>query len=72
MINIHLRSGELRDVTAWLIHYPLIPPGGTFEGAPLVAQFHEGDWVRAGREIHRPWFIRTFGLVRPEDDWIRQ
>ncbi len=65
-------KGEQADVTAWLIHYPFTPPGGTFVGAPFVAQFHYGDWVRAGREIYRPWFIQTFGLMKPEDDWIRQ
>jgi len=65
-------AGEQRNVTAWLIHYPFTPPGRTFVGAPLVAQFHDGDWVRAGREIYRPWFIRTFGLVTPEEDWVRQ
>jgi len=65
-------AGESRNVAAWLIHYPFTPPGGVFEGAPLIAQFHAGDWVRAGREIYRPWFERTFGLVKPEEDWIRQ
>lgn len=65
-------AGDTRNVAAWLIHYPFTPPGGIFEGAPLVAQFHDGDWVSAGRSIYRPWFIRTFGLVRPEADWIRQ
>ena len=65
-------AGDRRNVAAWLIHYPFTPPAGTFEGAPFVAQFHDGDWVNAGRAIYRPWFIRTFGLVKPEDDWIRQ
>lgn len=65
-------QGEQNNVAAWLVHYPFTPPGGTFVGAPLVAQFHDGDWVRAGREIYRPWFIQTFGLMKPEDDWIRQ
>lgn len=65
-------AGEERNAALWLVHYPSMPPDGTFEGAPLVAQFHHGDWIRAGREIYRPWFIRTFGLVKPGDDWIRQ
>ncbi len=65
-------QGDDADVTAWLIHYPFTPPGGTFVGAPYVTQFHDGDWVQAGRDIYRPWFIRTFGLMKPEDDWIRQ
>jgi len=65
-------QGKQSNVAAWLIHYPFTPPGGTFVGAPYLAQFQDGDWVRAGREIYRPWFIRTFGLMKPEDDWIRQ
>lgn len=65
-------QGEQSNVAAWLVHYPFTPPGGSFVGAPFVAQFHDGDWVRAGRELYRPWFIQTFGLMKPEDDWIRQ
>jgi hypothetical protein len=65
-------KGEQADVAAWLIHYPFTPAGGTFVGGPFVAQFHDGDWVRAGKDIYRPWFIQTFGLMKPEDDWIRR
>jgi Domain of unknown function (DUF6259) len=60
------------DVAAWLVHYPFVPPGGAFEGAPVVLQFHDGDWIAAGKQIYRPWFIETFGLMKPEEDWIRQ
>jgi len=65
-------QGDQSNVAAWLIHYPFTPPGGSFTGSPLVAQFHPGDWVTGGREIYRPWFIRTFGLMKPAEDWIRQ
>ena len=65
-------AGQQSNVAAWLIHYPFTAPGGVFEGAPLVAQFHDGDWIAGGRQIYRPWFIKTFGLMKPEDDWIRQ
>ena len=38
----------------------------------MVIQFHDGDWIAAGKAIYRPWFDKTFGLVKPEDDWIRR
>ena len=60
------------DVAGWLVHYPYVPPGKAFEGAPVVLQFHDGDWIAAGKQIYRPWFIETFGLMTPENDWIRQ
>ena len=65
-------AGDQADVAAWLLYYPFTPPGGVFSGGALVAQFHSGDWVSAGRQIYRPWFIGTFGLVKPQEDWIRQ
>ena len=66
------QHGQQHDVVFDLIHFPSVPPGGTFEGSPLVVQFHEGDWVEGGRRIYRPWFVDTFGLMAPERDWIRQ
>ena len=60
------------DVSGWLVHYPFVPPGQEFEGAPVVLQFHDGDWISAGKLVYRPWFIETFGLLKPEEDWIRQ
>ncbi len=67
-----LTQGDRANVVAGLIHYPYTPAGGTFEGSPLVVQFHDGDWIAGGREIYRPWFIRQFGLMTPENDWIRR
>ena len=60
------------DVYAGLSHFPYVKPGESFEGSPVVLQFHDGDWVKAGREIYRPWFIDSFGLTSHEDDWMRQ
>lgn len=60
------------EVFLSLCHLPLTPPGGTFEGASVVLKFHDGDWVRGGKEIYRPWFVNTFGLKRKEDDWVRR
>jgi hypothetical protein len=65
-------SGENSNVAAHLVHYPFTPPGGRFEGAPFVVQFHDGDWVAGGKQIYRPWFIKQFGLMTPDRDWIRR
>lgn len=61
-----------REVVFHLVHFPFIPSGGTFESTPLVARFHGGDWIEAGKTIYRPWFEKTFGLMTPERDWIRR
>jgi len=66
------QQGEQHDIVFDLIHFPSVPPEGTFEGSPLVVQFHEGDWIEGGRRIYRPWFVDTFGLMTPGQDWIRQ
>lgn len=62
---------EGRVYTA-LAHHPFIAPGESFQGGEVVFQFHDGDWVEAGKAIYRPWFIDTFGLKSPDEDWIRQ
>ena len=72
---IHLVEAADRgksNVVANIVHFPFTRPGGTFEGAPVVIQFHDGDWIAGGKEIYRPWFEKTFGLVKPEQDWIRR
>ena len=66
------QDGQQRDVVFDLVHFPSVPPGGAFQGSPLVIQFHEGNWVDGGKEIYRPWFVETFGLMTPEQDWIRR
>jgi hypothetical protein len=58
------------DVFASIQHLPLTPTGGTFDGSPVVLRFVDGDWRAAGR-VYRDWFIRTFGIARPPQDWIR-
>jgi hypothetical protein len=72
---IHLLEAAGRDkpnVVANIVHFPFTRPGRTFEAAPVVIQFHDGDWIAAGKAIYRPWFEKTFGLVTPEQDWIRR
>jgi len=65
-------KGDARDVLANLTHFPFVPAGKTFTGSPVVIQFHDGDWVDGGKNIYRPWFAKTFGLMTPDKDWIRQ
>ncbi len=69
-----LESGQSdkSNVTAYLIHYPFKPPGECFEASPFVVRSHKGDWIAGGREIYRPWFAKTFGLMTPDRDWIRR
>jgi deoxyribose-phosphate aldolase len=38
----------------------------------VALQFHDGDWIAAGKAIYRPWFVKTFGLKSPDQDWIRR
>ncbi len=60
-----------KDVFACIQHTPLTPPGGTFDGSPVVVRFVEGGWRAAG-QVYREWFIKTFGLADPRRDWIRR
>ena len=60
-----------RDIAAWLVHRPYLPPGEQFTGSPWILAFHDGDWVEGG-QIYREWFIDSFGLRSREDDWIRE
>ncbi|MBI5092416.1 MAG: hypothetical protein HZB26_08225 [Candidatus Hydrogenedentes bacterium] len=60
------------EVFAELCHLPLTKPGQRFEGAPVWLMFHDGDWVAAGKQFYRPWFIDTFGLKTKDNDWIRR
>ena len=69
---LEVGQGNGSDVVAFLTHYPFTPPGARFEGSPLVVQFHDGDWIAAGRQIYKPWFTKQFGLMKPDDDWIRR
>ena len=67
-----VQSSSGADVLGHLIHFAFVQSGEAFEGSPLVVQFHEGDWVDSGKKIYRPWFEKAFGLMTPEQDWIRQ
>ena len=53
------------------MHKPFTPKGKSFEGSPVVLRFHDGDWNAAG-PIYRQWFVKTFGVMKPEGHWIRQ
>lgn len=59
------------NVSACVLHLPFTPPGGTFEGSPVVLRFVDGDWRAAG-QVYRRWFNRTFGISQPSDNWIRR
>jgi hypothetical protein len=59
------------DLTACIEHVPFSPPGGTFDGSPVVVRFVDGDW-HAAAQVYREWFLRSFGVAEPSRDWIRQ
>ena len=50
---------------------PFTAAGKKFAGPPVVLRFHDGSWNDAGK-IYREWFIKTFGIVRPSQSWIRR
>jgi len=59
------------DVAACIQHLPFTPPGGAFDGSPVVVGFVPGGW-REAAQVYRRWFIDTFGIPVPADDWIRR
>jgi hypothetical protein len=69
------RPDEVGDAPLGLVmhwtHFPFTPPGETFESAPVVLQFHEGDWRRSA-EIFREWFDSQYPVVAPGSTWIRR
>jgi hypothetical protein len=69
------RPEELRGrpmgVTVNWVSFPYIGPGETFEGPPVVVQFHEGDWHQAAM-IYRKWFTSKFTITDPHKSWMRQ
>lgn len=64
-------TGDAKDVFACIHHAPFTPPGKTFDGSPVVLKFIDGDWRAAGK-IYRDWFIKSFGISKPADNWIRR
>lgn len=68
---IETGTGETSDLAAAIQHSPFIPPNGKFDGSPVVLRFLDGDWSAAAR-IYREWFKKSFGIVQPNEDWIRQ
>lgn len=68
---IETGTPEATDLAAAIQHSPFLPPGKQFDGSPIVLRFLDGDWTAAGK-VYREWFQKTFGIVQPCDDWIRQ
>lgn len=68
---IETGTGETTDMAAAIQHSPFIVPGGQFDGSPVVLRFLDGDWNAAAR-VYREWFKKSFGIVQPDEDWIRQ
>jgi len=52
-------------------HFPYVPPGETWEGPPVVLEFHDGDW-HAAAKLYRRWFAESFGLPEVRTDWLRR
>ena len=53
------------------VHMPCTPPGGQFDGPPVVLRCHEGDWHDAARS-YRAWFDARFAVRKPADSWLRR
>ena len=64
--------GDTQQVGFRLVYAPEIAAGRSWHGGDQVMAYWPGDWQAAGRALYRPWFLRTFGIRRPSDDWIRQ
>ena len=62
---------EAKEIFLGVQHHPFTLPGARFDGSPVVFRFIDGDW-RAAARIYRDWFDRTFGIMQPSADWIRQ
>ncbi len=59
------------DLAASVQHTPFVPPGGSFDGSPVMFQVVKGDWLAASR-LYREFFQGAFGIVQPSEDWIRR
>jgi Domain of unknown function (DUF6259) len=51
--------------------FPYSRSGETFEGPPVVLQFHSGDWHDSAM-IYRQWFKSNFPILDPAKSWMRQ
>jgi hypothetical protein len=52
-------------------HFPYTRAGETFQGPPVVIQFHDGDWHHAAK-LYRDWFKAHFSILDPSKSWMRQ
>ena len=68
---VELAGDSEKDVAAYIKHQPFTEPGKNFTGSPIVFKFIDGDHRAAGM-VYREWFVRTFGVSKPEDCWIRR
>ncbi len=64
--------GDTRAIGFHLVYCPEVNPGRSWHGGDLVIAYWPGDWQATGRALYRPWFLKTFGIRRPNDDWVRQ
>jgi hypothetical protein len=51
--------------------YPYVRAGETFEGPPVVLQFHPGDWHQSAK-IYRAWYTAHFPILDVSESWMRQ
>jgi hypothetical protein len=69
------RSEELNGLPMGVIlnwvSFPYTKHGESFDGPPVVVQFHEGDWYQ-GAMIYRDWFTSNFTLTDSHKSWMRQ
>lgn len=68
---LELANGSDKDVFTCVQHFPFTAPSKSFTGSPIVLEFIDGDYRAAGK-TYREWFVKTFGVSKPADSWIRR
>ena len=59
-----------KSVFGCVRHNPFTPPGGRFDGSPVVLRLVDGNWRACGR-VYRAWFQKAFGIMQPSQCWLR-
>ena len=49
--------------------FPYVKGGETFQAAPAIVQFHQGDWHQGAR-LYRDWFSSAFQLADTSKNWM--
>ena len=49
--------------------FPYVKKGETFQAAPAIIQFHQGDWHQGAR-LYRDWFSSAFQLADTSKNWM--